>query len=132
MLTPSPSKAVCLKLAREKLIAIDTQKWHSQLLSDGDGIDNGSKLQTYKKYKNSLTTKPYVTMNMRRDHRRILAKFRSCNIPLAVETGRYTKPKTPLAVRLCKFCDSAVVEDEIHFLIDCEFYSDIKYNYFIM
>ena len=34
-------------------------------------------------------------MNMSRDHRRILAKFRSCNIPLAVETGRYTKPKTP-------------------------------------
>ena len=31
MLTPSPSKAVCLKLARGKLIAIDTQKWHSQL-----------------------------------------------------------------------------------------------------
>ena len=84
MLTPSPSKAVCLKLAREKLIAIDTQKWHSQLLSDG----NGTKLGTYRKYKNSLTTEPYVTMNMRRDPRRILTKFRSCNIPLAVETGR--------------------------------------------
>ena len=69
ILTPSPSKAVCQKLAREKLFAIDTQKWHSQLLSDGNGIDNGSKLQTDKKYKNSLTTKPYVTMNMRRDHR---------------------------------------------------------------
>ena len=61
--------------------------------------------------------------------RRILAKFRSCNLPLAVETGRYTKPKTLLAERLCKFCDSAAVEDEIHFLIDCEFYSDIRYNY---
>ena len=78
MLTPSPSKAVCLKLARETLIAIDTQKWHSQLLSDGNGIDNGNKLRTYRKYKNSLTAEqPYVIMNMRRGHRRILAKFRS-------------------------------------------------------
>ena len=51
MLTPSPSKAVCLKLAREKLIAIDTKKLQSQLLSDGNGTDNGNKLQTYKKYK---------------------------------------------------------------------------------
>ena len=59
MLTPSLSKTVCLKLAREKLIAIDTQKWHSQLLSDGNGIDNGNTLRTYKKYKNSFTTEPY-------------------------------------------------------------------------
>ena len=78
MLTPSPSKAVSLKLARETLIAIDTQKWHSQLLSDGNGIGSGNKLRTYRKYKNSLTTEPYVIMNMRRD-RRILAKFRSCS-----------------------------------------------------
>ena len=55
MLTPSPSKAVCLKLAREKLIAIDNQKWLSQLLGDGNGIDNGNKLRTYRKYKNSLS-----------------------------------------------------------------------------
>ena len=69
-------------------------------------------------------------MNMRRDHHRILAKFRSCNIPLAMENGRYTKPKTPLAERLCKFCDSAVVEDEIHFLTDCECCSDFRYELF--
>ena len=69
-------------------------------------------------------------MNMRRDYRRILARFRSCTIPLAVETGRYTKPKIPLAERLCKFCDSAVVEDKMHFLIDCEFYSDNRYGLF--
>ena len=72
----------------------------------------------------------YVAMNMRRDHCRILAKFRRCNIPLAVETGRYTPQKNPITERLCKFCDCEVVEDEIHFLFDCEFYSDIRYELF--
>ena len=65
---------------------------------------------------------------MTRDHRRIIAKFRfrSCDIPLAVETGRQTKPKSTLAERLCKFCDRAVVEDETHFLTDYDFFSVIS------
>ena len=95
MLAHSPSKAACLKIAREKLIEIETQKWCDQLFSDGNSNDNGNKLRTYRKFKTSFNTEPYVKMNMSRDHRRILAKFRSCNIPLAVETGRYTKPKPP-------------------------------------
>ena len=49
-------------------------------------------------------------------------------MPLAVESGRYTKPKTPLTERLCKFCESSAVEDEKHFLLDCELYTDIRYT----
>ena len=112
MLAPSPSKSTCLALAKKKLIEIDTQKWHNQLFTDGKGLDSGNKLRTYRKYLETLNIEPYVKMNMSRDHRRILAKFRSCTIPLAVETGRYTKPKTPHAERLCKLCDRAAVEEE--------------------
>lgn len=65
---------------------------------------------------------------MSRGHRRVLAKFRSCNLPLAIETGRYTRPKTPVLERFCKYCDQNAVEDETHFLIDCEFYSDLRYD----
>ena len=43
-----------------------------------------------------------------------------------METGRYLKPKTPVNERLCKFCISSSVEDETHFLINCELYSDIR------
>ena len=124
MLAPSPSKSTCLALAKEKLIEINTQKWHNHLFTDGN------KLRTYRKYKETLNIEPYVKMTMSRDHRRILAKFRCCNIPLAVETGRYTKSKTPHAERLCKLCDSAAVGDEFHFFIDCDFHSDIRYELF--
>ena len=67
---------------------------------------------------------------MSRGHRRVLAKFRSCNLPLAIETGRYTRPKTPVHERVCKYCNSNSVEDETHFLVDCDFYSDLRYNLF--
>ena len=53
---------------------------------------------------------------MRRDHRRILAIFRSCNLPLAVETGRYTKLKTPISDRLSKFCNGAAEEDVMNYI----------------
>ena len=49
-------------------------------------------------------------------------------LPLAIETGRYSKPKTPLQDRLCKFCSSNSIEDETHFLADCDFYSDLRYD----
>ena len=40
MLAHSISKTACLKLTREKLIEIETKKWHDQLLSDGIDICN--------------------------------------------------------------------------------------------
>ena len=67
---------------------------------------------------------------MRRDHRRILARFRSCNLPLAIELGRFTKPNTPLNERLCGFFETSVIEDETHLLISCSFYSDLRHNLF--
>lgn len=124
MLAQNPSKATCLKLAKD-IIEIDKEIWQSQLFQNGKHVNNGKTLRTYK---NSFNTETYVKNNMRRDHRRILAQFRSLNLPLAVETGRYTKPKTPLNERLCKYCDSSSAEDETHFLIDCELYGDVRYD----
>ena len=73
-------------------------------------------------------TPSYVKLNMRKDQRRILSKFRSCNLPFAIETGRYTKLKTPLQDRICKFCSMNSIEDETHCLIDCEIYNNLRYD----
>ena len=55
-------------------------------------------------------------------HRAALCKFRCGVAPLRIETGRYEG----LAVnsRLCPFC--GVVEDEVHALVVCNMYSDIR------
>ena len=130
MLAPSPNKSACLKVAREKLLQIDKQKWENALVSNGRDENKGNKLRTYSTYKNASCTEFYAKLNTRRDHRRILARFRSCNLPLAIETGRFTNPKTPLNQRLCRFCKTSAIEDETHFLIACDLYSDIRYGLF--
>ena len=130
MLTQSPNKSACLKAAREKMTQLDISNWENALANNGTDANNRNKLRTYRTYKNKLNTEYYVKLNMRRDHRRILARFRSCNLPLAIETGRFTKPKTPLNQRLCRFCKASVIEDETHFLISCDFYSDLRYDLF--
>ena len=47
-------------------------------------------------------------------------------MPLCIETGRYSKPKTPIEQRLCKFCSTGKVEDETRFISDCDLCSDIR------
>ena len=79
---------------------------------------------------NVLKTEYYVTCNLSRGHRGTFTKFRSCYLPLAIETRRYTRLKTPVFERLCKFCDTNAIEDETHILVDCEFYSDLRYQLF--
>ena len=63
MLTPSPNKSACLKVAREKLLQIDKQKWENALVSNGRNENNGNKLRTYSTYKNALCTEFYVKHN---------------------------------------------------------------------
>jgi hypothetical protein len=77
-----------------------------------------------------------------RQHRRISSILEVADKPFAVETGRYNKPKMSLNERKCSFdikfsneiqknerkcvfCKENFVEDEIHFLLDCDFYSDL-------
>ena len=110
---------------KQKLVQKDIDSWRTKLFNDS-GHENGNKLRTYRLYKTHLTPEPYVKLNMDRSHRRVLAKFRSGSLPLHIETGRYSKPKVPLNERTCKFCSQNAIEDEIHFLMDCEFYSDIR------
>ena len=101
--------------------------WLYIIFKDNNCI-NGSKLRTYRLYKDRLVTEPYVTdASITRYERSLYAKLRSGTLPLEVETGRYKQK--PLEERICKLCKSGI-EDEIHFLIDCDFYTDLRYNMF--
>jgi hypothetical protein len=77
-----------------------------------------------------LPFKHYVSCQLPRTTRRTMALFRSGALPLAVETGRYSRPQIPLNERLCKFCNTNSVENEIHLLMLCPLYSDIRYELF--
>ncbi len=61
---------------------------------------------------------------MNRKHRSYLAQYRCGILPLNIETGRWGS--IPLEDRICKMCDSLVVEDEYHFIFHCSLYNNIR------
>ena len=56
--------------------------------------------------------------------RKVITKLRLGKLPLQIEKGRHTKPKTPLEKRICSYCNTNSIEDELHFIIYCPFYDE--------
>ncbi|XP_076078814.1 uncharacterized protein LOC143048830 [Mytilus galloprovincialis] len=128
LMQPGISKELFFKVIKSKLRILDEQLWFTKLWNDNSNV-NGNKLRLYRRYKKDLQPEHYVTNAIPRHLRSNLCKFRCGTLPLSVETGRYTKPPIPLEERICPFCNNAV-EDEIHFLINCDIYSDSRFNLF--
>jgi len=80
-------------------------------------------LRTYRTFKSSLSTEPYVELNLKRSERSVMAQFRCRILPLRLETGRFVGEQE--YQRICKMCDSGQVENELHFLLDCQFYNEL-------
>ena len=49
---------------------------------------------------------------------------------MKIETGRFSKPLTPLENKLCDYCSSEI-EDEFHFLIQCPKYLHIRNSFYL-
>ena len=64
----------------------------------------------------------------------MLSKMRVSAHKLAIESGRYTRIKTPKRERLCTVCNSGEIEDEEpreeHFLLNCNAYTSIRHVFF--
>ena len=63
-------------------------------------------------------------------HRIGIIKFRLGNHNLRTETGRHKIPKNPINLRICAFCHSNEVENEIHFLFSCQLYDSLRLRFF--
>ena len=108
---------------KERLGVLDDNHWSQNLWNDVNK-PNGNKLRTYRTYKTELHVEPYLLLNVSKLQRRSLAKLRLGVLPLAIETGRHSRPITPLDQRLCKLCNMNTVESELHFLVQCPLYED--------
>ena len=93
-----------------------------------DSVQNVPKLRTYIKFKTEFITESYVMFNLTKCERSMLAQFRCGILPLRIETGRYIGEHPE--ERLCNMCETDSVEDETHFLINCEFYKHIRLEIF--
>ena len=117
-----------LKAFENKLTELDQIAWHSNLFNDKNCI-NGNKLRIYRNHKSRMECETYVkNKHISRYGRSVMSKLRSGSLPLMVETGRYNN--IPLGDRICTLCSHNKIEDEIHFVVECEFYNDIRYDLF--
>ena len=82
-----------------------------------------NKLCTYAEFKQDFKIENYI-LSLPLKARRNFTKLRISAHRLAIETGRYSKPKTPREERLCVLCNKSEVEDERHMLMECTFYDD--------
>ena len=115
-----------VNMYREYVNIQDKQEWHVQIWDDSHNVTNGNKLRLYRQFKNDICTESYLTSTIPYQHRKYLAMFRSGCLPLEVELGR--RDGTPLDKRFCKMCFQNVVEDEIHILLKCPLYDDVRSN----
>lgn len=85
-----------------------------------------SKLSFYNKVKSNFNRESYLDDSNNFKARSSLTKLRISAHDLKIETGRYAQQ--PREARTCDWCytvlQNNVVEDETHFLLNCDLYSD--------
>ena len=96
---------------------------------DNDGQDH-NKLRFYNKLKASFKIEPYIVQIRNRNQRQWLSRYRTSAHALRIESGRYTRPVTPIRDRICRYCKDGLLDDEQHFILFCDTFN-IKRQCFI-
>ena len=114
----------------------------NEIKTTGSDPTDHNKLRTYKSLKSSFTCEPYITLVRNRNQRSSLTRLRVSAHNLAIESGRKTRPITPIEQRICLYCkpetnnqtptgqtqtQTSSLDDEFHFLIKCQHFA-IKRN----
>ena len=92
-------------------------------------INTSSKLDSYCKFKEDTVLEPYIDTIKQTKYKFALSRFRLSSHSLAIEVGRYPRPRIARHERICAFCNMNVVENEFHFLFACPFYIDLRRKY---
>ena len=96
-----------------KLVSVFKETW----LENINNISRFPLLRSYRKFKQNFISEPYLTLVLNENHRKSITRLRVSSHHLAIETGRWQKPKVDEKLRLCTSC--RVIEDELHFLCHC-------------
>ena len=103
---------------------------NSSQMHQFDMIKSNRKLQFYSSFKNDRSSSHQLELIKNMQHRQLVAKLRSGNHDLRIESGRHCIPKVPEHLRICKFCSDNEVENESHFLFSCNLYQNIRKKFF--
>ncbi len=81
-----------------------------------------------KTFKNTFETEMYLNKPMPFKFRKCFSMLRCGTARLSIETGRYER--LPVVQRVCEVCDSDNMEDDMHFLISCNAFTQERTNLF--
>lgn len=109
----------CIKQIEEDVFDNFKSNWCTRVAAYAEG----SKLRTYKLFKNNYCTENYLQNILSLKNRSSFAKFRCGVAPLKIETGRYERKE--VHERTCFNC-SSIVEDELHVILKCPLYVDLR------
>ena len=112
----------------------------NEIKTAGTDTTDHNKLRTYKTLKSSFTREPYIALVRNRNQRSNLTRLRVSAHNLAIESGRKTRPVTPIEQRICLYCkpettnqpttgqpQTSSLDTEFHFLVQCQYFA-IKRN----
>ena len=105
---------------KQRCFDVGGQQWHETLAET-------SKLDTYRLYKNNLNTEDYTLIIKNRKYLSALSRFRCSNHKLQIEAGRHVGLTRD--DRICMLCNLNEIENEIHFLLKCPLYDDLRSKY---
>jgi hypothetical protein len=68
----------------------------------------------------------YLDKLFNKTYRRAFSRLRLSSHGLRIETGRYGSDRLPREERTCLLCNSRDIEDEFHFIIICNCYTELR------
>jgi hypothetical protein len=108
----------CTDVIREHIRQREEKEWKARMLQQ-------PKLVLYCQLKDELVCEGYLLYTMNDlVGRTMMARLRMGTHALRVETGRYVNETREQ--RVCRMCELGVVEDEIHFMLDCPVYHGLR------
>ena len=99
-----------------KVVAVEESQWRLNM-------EKKSKLRTYRLFKSKLCFEKYL-LSDNYIGRMIQCSLRNGSNRLEVEKGRWSKLEVEM--RICKRCEMKKVEDESHFILECNKYKDLR------
>ena len=108
-------------LFRQRLIDCYAQKIHYDITSS-------SRCDHYQHYKSLSDVEQYLSVNLNYMLKTTFANFRCSSHGLMIEKGRHLN--IDREYRYCLSLDLHVIEDEMHFFLECVSYEQIREQYF--
>ena len=109
-----------LMTLKQRLTDNFIQNWRSRLDSSTRAI--------FYKHIAVFQLQPYLDLINVQKFSQILSRLRMSSHRLEIEAGRWVKPNSiPVDDRKCAIC--LILEDEYHFVLECEIYKDLSSKY---